>query len=359
MTETTVALPAVPTTGTDVAVPSFAKFTNNLSSLDKAAIILTAIGPDQAAPFLKELNESSLTQIATAVSTISDVSPEVLDQVIAEFILAIGSDEVVSGGIKAARRLLGLVLEEDAIERIMFEVEGGDNRKVWKKLNDIPNAALAVFVGAEHPQTAAVILSELRADKAAGVIERLDQEFAQQTVLRLSRVPSIETRVSEILEKIIAREFLSAGQRTRRNRKPAEVIAGLMNNLASDTREGFLSFLEEQKPVLAKEVQRVMFTFADIRQRVETRDIPAVAKAIDEQVMVVALKSAAAQKIASVEYILSNIPKRLSERLSEDLESMPDVSAKDGEAAQQEVVKTIQDMAKTGKISLIEDEVFD
>ncbi|MEM9793606.1 MAG: FliG C-terminal domain-containing protein [Pseudomonadota bacterium] len=333
--------------------------TDEIAPITKAAIVLSAIGPEVAAEFLKNMNEAALTRTAVAISRIDRIAPEMLDAVIAEFLLSIGTEEEVSGGSQTARRLLAEVLDDTTIDRIMFDVEGGDTRKAWKKLNDISNNALAGFVGAEHPQTAAVILSELRADKAAAVLERLDREFAQQTVLRLSRVPSLEPHVAEAVERVIARDFLSALQRTKRSRRPADLIAGLMNNLGSDNREKFLTFLEGEKPTLHADVLKTMFTFNDIRHRVEPREVAIIVKELDEPELLIALKWGTMQGNGSVEFLLGNLSKRLTERLTEDLEAMPEPTQRDGEAAHQEIVRKIQEMAKAGKISLIEDEVVE
>ena len=333
-----------------------AKTEKEMSQTDKAAIILTAVGPEVASDFLKGMSEGMLTRIAMAISNLRRVPSETLDTIFAEFLLSIGTDEEVLGGVQTARRLLELVLDDATIDKIMFDVEGGTRRKAWKKLNDCTIGALASFVAAEHPQTAAVVLSELRADKAAGVIERLDQEFAQQTVLRLSRVPTLDKRVADMVEEVIARDFLSALQRTQRSRKPADVIAGMMNNMSSDARAKMLQHLEDQKPSLHSEVLKVMFTFADIRRRVESRDIAMIMKEMDEMVLIQAIKSAQNAKIASADFILDNLPKRLSERLVEDIEAMPDPTQRDGESAQQEAVRVIQEMAQAGKIFLIEEE---
>lgn len=330
-----------------------------MAALEKAAIILAAIGPDHASNFLKDMSEASLTRAATAISKLPNITPDLLDTVIAEFLLSIGSEEEVSGGATTARRLLEQVLDDATIDKIMFDIEGGYQRKAWKALNDCTVGALAAFVAAEHPQTAAVILSELRPDKAAGVIERLDQEFAQQTVLRLSRVPVLDQKVADMVEVVIARDFLSALQRTQRTRKPADLIAGMMNNMSSDNRAKMLQHLEDQKPALAAEVVKVMFTFADIRRRVEPRDVAMVIKEVDEMVLTTAIKAAQNAKIASAEFILENLPKRLAERLSEDIDAMPDPTQRDGEGAQQEVVRVIQEMAQAGTIFLIEEEAPD
>ncbi|MEO1549441.1 MAG: FliG C-terminal domain-containing protein [Pseudomonadota bacterium] len=328
----------------------------DLKPIEKAAIILSAVGPEIASGFLRSMDERNLTRCAIAIASMEKVSEELLDATIAEFLLSIGTEEEVSGGKQTARRLLGSVLDEASIERIMFDVEGGDIRGAWKKLNDCPMPALTNFIALEHPQTATVILAELRADKAAAILERLDKEFANTILLRLSSVPVLDPAVSDAVEEVIGRDFLSAIKGRQRTRKPAELIASLMNNLPSDSREAFLEYLEDSKPKLAKEVVRVMFTFADIRHRVLPRDIALVVKAIDEPTLITAVAYGLAQRNPSAEFVMSNIPKRLAERLSEDIETMDDITARDGEPAMQEVVRQIQVLAKEGQIQMIEEE---
>ncbi|MSU91776.1 hypothetical protein GE300_19555 [Rhodobacteraceae bacterium 2CG4] len=328
-----------------------------LPPIRKAAIILAAIGPEAAGEFLRTMDEGALTRTAIEISRLDRVPKDMLDAVIAEFLLSIGTDEEVSGGSHTARRLLAEVLDDKTIERIMLDVTGGPTRSAWKRLNECSNTALASFVGAEHPQTAAVILTELRPDKAAAVVERLDPEFAQQTVLRMARVPALEPRVAAMVESVIASDFLSALQRTQGSRRPAELIAGLMNNLRTEAREKFLGYLEDEKPTLHRDVLRTMFTFADIRERVAARDVPLLIKELEEPVLIVALKWGQMQGNPSVDFLLSNLSKRLSERLVEDLAGVPEPTQRDGEGAHQEVVRVIQEMAKVGSIALVEDEV--
>jgi len=77
-----------------------------------------------------------------------------------------------------------------------------------------------------------------------------------------------------------------------------------------------------------------MFTFTDIVDRVEPRDVSSITRSIDEEILMTALKSAQTQGMPTAPFMLSNLPKRLSERIKEDLDAMPDVKLKDGEAAQ-------------------------
>jgi flagellar motor switch protein FliG len=325
--------------------------------IEKAAMILTAIGPEHAAGFLRELAEPDMERFARAINGLGKISQEVLDAVIVEFLELLTTGPEISGGSKAARKLLAAVLDdEDEVQRLIDGRRRSEVRSVWERLNDTPAATLANFLQAEHPQAAAVVLSELRAEIAASVLERLERGFAQAVVLRLSRVPTLDPPISAAMQAAIERDFLSVLQRNLSKRRPADLIAGLMNNISTEVREGFLSYLESQEPSLAQDVQRTMFTFEDISVRLHGRDVAGVLRDVAEEVLLKALKLGQAQDSATVAFVLENLPRRLSERYVEELAGLTDVSRKEGESAQIEITKAIQAQAKAGTIRFIEKE---
>ena len=325
--------------------------------IEKAAVILTAIGPELAAGFLRELSEPDMERFARALGGLGKISQEVLDAVIVEFLELLSNGPELSGGAKAARKLLAAVVgDEGEVERLIEGRARSKTRSVWDRLNETPVPALAGFLQAEHPQTAAVILSEMRPEIAASVLERLDRGFAQAIVLRMSRVPTLDEPIAASIQGAIERDFLSVLQRNLSKRRPADLIAGLMNNISTEIRESFLGYLEAQEPALAQDVQRTMFTFADIAVRLQGRDIAGVLRDVPEEVLLKALKLGEAQGSATVGFVLENLPRRLSERYVEEMAALGDVTRKEGEAAQIEVTKAIQAQVKAGTIRLIERE---
>jgi flagellar motor switch protein FliG len=127
-----------------------------------------------------------------------------------------------------------------------------------------------------------------------------------------------------------------------------------MNNISTEAREGFLSYLEGQEPSLAQDVQRTMFTFDDISLRLHGRDLAGVLRDVPEEVLLKALKLGEAQGSATVAFVLENLPRRLSERYVEELAALTDVTRKEGELAQIEITKAIQAQARDGQIRFIE-----
>ena len=325
-----------------------------LSLADKAAIIIAALGPEAAPHVLQGVGETTIRRFAQAMSGLWRISPDVLEQTIADFTQELGARQTIRGGASEARRILRELLDDDSVSRIMDDVDVAGGRTLWEKLSNSSDQALAGFLRHEHPQTAAVVLSKMRSDKAARILERLDPEFAQIIVLRLARVPRLDSEVMALITQVIQREFLSVMQREQATRRPADVIGSMMNNVSSTARARLLEQLEQEKPKLARQVQKVMFTFADITERVLAKDAGLLLKGVDEQTMLVALKMAEHNAPRAIEFFLGNISRRLAQRLENELKSHPEVTPRDGEAAQAEVVNVCREMAKSGELKLNE-----
>ncbi|MFT3974354.1 MAG: FliG C-terminal domain-containing protein [Amaricoccus sp.] len=325
------------------------------SPIEKAAVILTAVGPELASGILRELSEPEMARFARAIGGLGRIPQDVLDAIIVEFLELLTTGPELSGGAQAARRLLSAVVgDDDEVQRLLDGRRKADNRPVWEQLNQTPAPSTATFLAAEHPQTAAVVISELRPEIAASVLERLDRGFAQAVVLRLSRVPTLDPAVADAIQGAIERDFLSVLQRNLSKRRPADMIASLMNNISTDVREGFLNFLEAQDAVLAQDVQRIMFTFDDIALRVAGRDIASVIRDVPEETLLKAMRHGQVLGSASVGFILENLPRRLSERYVEELGALGDVPRKEGELAQIEITKAIQAQVKAGTVRLLD-----
>ncbi|MEO0681537.1 MAG: FliG C-terminal domain-containing protein [Pseudomonadota bacterium] len=330
-----------------------------LDRAQKAAIVLVALGPDAGADLLKELGERNIRRFAGAVSRLRDVPKEQVNDVVTEFLDALQSKLAVRGGVEEARKFLGRVMDEDGVAQILDDIEAPTVRSIWRRLAAAADAPLAAWLAAEHPQVVCTVLTKLRSDQAARLLERFESAFAQEVVLRMARVPNPDPAAENVLKTAVERDFVSVMERTSGARKPAEVIAALLNHVSNASRESMLERMEAADSKLALEVQREMFTFADIASRVPPRDVAALVKDVEEDVLLTALKTAQSVDDPAVEFILGNITKRLSERLRDDLQSLPEVSQKEGEAAQTEIVNTIQAMVKRGEIKLIELEAAD
>ncbi len=326
----------------------------SLSQSQKAAIVLSVLDPADAANMLKGLDESSVLKFARAVSDLKPMPPHVLNEVVHEFLAHLSNLTDVRGGVDQVRSLLAGVMDDVEIDRIVAEITGNIKRPIWDRFGDAPANLAAAYLQLQHPQTVSYVLAKLKPSKAAAILEEIEREVANTSVIRLARIPTLDDDVQSILHATLDSDFLSTLSRKTNNILPEEVIGNLMNNVSTEAREEFLKFLADTNEELANNVIKVMFTFADIATRVRPNEVTFFTKEVEDDELLIALKHAQESGNPTFEFVISNMSKRLAERLNEELEAMEPPVAKEAEALQIKIVNIIQRKAKMGEMSLIE-----
>ncbi|MGF1445917.1 MAG: flagellar motor switch protein FliG [Pikeienuella sp.] len=324
-----------------------------LTRQQKAAIILGALGPDDAAPLLEGLDEAALRGFAEGMAQLGRIEPERVKAVIREFIGELSrSEAAVRGGLKIARGMLQRHLDEGQLIRILDDVDVPSVHNVWRKLGRVNEDALAEFLKREHPQTAAVVLSKLSAELAARILSRFDPERARDVVVGITKTQSLDHNVIETIGASVSRDFLAGQNADGPRRDPAERIGAIMNFTAADVRNHVITAISESQPEFAEEIKRKMFTFEDIPSRIETRDVPTILRMVDREVLLRALAGGMDTAKEATEFLLANISSRVAEQLREDLQELGKIRRKDGEAAQAELIGTIRALIDRGEIKL-------
>lgn len=326
-----------------------------LSQAEKAAIIITALGPEAAAPVLKQLGEDEVRAFARASAQLGEIPRNTLEQTIKEFTrgledrrLALNSDKL--------KEILSSILSDDAIERILEDLDEGDGRSIWEKLSNSDPVDLSNFLAREHPQTAAVVVSRIKPDTAAKIMQRLEKDFAEDVILRLANVSALSSSVMDAVKDSIEGDFLRGARLKKSKRKPDELIGAIFNFMSSDKRDELMGGLEEKNQQLAQAVQRKMFTFSDIPTRVDRANITLIVREVDRDVLVKSLCYAKKNAPDAISFFLENMSRRLAEQFQEQIEETTTPSAREGEEAQFEVIGAIRRMSERGVIELLQPE---
>lgn len=341
---------AVPTLG-DETKPIVAA---ELSKSEKAAIIIGVLGSTGAAPVLEQLDEEMLRSFAGAMSRLKSVSPEVVAETIKEFLWEIDRlDMTVRGGPSLAREMLSDYVNEDTLERMMDEIDSPSVHNVWKKLSNVDDGALTEFLAREHSQTVAVVLSKLSVEHAARILGRLEGSRAAEVVAGLTKTSSLDPRVIDAIGESVSRDFLSTQAGREVGFKPADRIGAIMNYTPGDIRSAVLSYLDETQPEFSDQVKSKMFTFQDFPSRIEKRDVAAVVRASDGDVLLRALSGAADNAPETREFILSSISSRVAEQIRGDLAEMGKLKLREAEEAQNDILKIVRQLETSGELQLI------
>ena len=334
--------------------PAAAERAPALSSQQKAAIVIGALGTEAAGPLLERLDEQALRGFAEGMAQLRRIEPETVNATIREFLNELTRAETaVRGGLKVARGLLSRHVDEGQLLRILDDVDVPSVHNVWRKLGRVNEDALAEFLKREHPQTAAVVLSKLPPELAARILSRFEPDRARDVVLGITKAQSLDHNVIETIGASVSRDFLAGQNADGVRRDPAERVGAIMNFTAADIRAHVLDRIAETQPDFAEEIKRKMFTFEDIPARLEHRDVSAVVRAADREVLLRALADRARATREAVEFLLANISSRMAEQIREELKDLGKVRRKDSEEAQNEIIGVIRAMVENGEIKLV------
>jgi len=156
--------------------------------------------------------------------------------------------------------------------------------------------------------------------------------------------PEIVEEIDQALMEEVAAVKSFEGQQIGGVRSVAEML----NQMDSALEGNILKGIEEFRQGLADEIRQLMFIFEDL-VNVDDRGIMAILKEVNNEELILALKSASDEMR---EKIFKNMSERAAQMMKEDLEVMGPVRLKDVEVAQQSIIKIAKKLEAEGKIVL-------
>ncbi|MGA3402843.1 MAG: flagellar motor switch protein FliG [Acetobacteraceae bacterium] len=319
----------------------------NLNGVQRAAILMLALGEDQCARLFGMMHEDELKDISAAMAQLGSVRAEVVERLCLDFAENMGSAGNLVGSFESTERLLQKALPRDRAAQIMEEIRGPAGRTMWDKLGNVNESVLANYLKNEYPQTVAVVLSKVRPEHAARVLALLPDSFAMEVVMRMLRMESVQKDVLDGVEKTLRAEFMSNLARSTR-RDAHEMMADIFNNLDRQAEGRFLAALEERNREAAERIKSLMFTFDDLA-RLTPQSVQMLLRSIEKDKLPIALKGAS-EKLR--ELFLSSMSERAGKMLREDIEGLGPVRVRDVDEAQAAIVQLAKELSAQGTIEI-------
>ena len=320
---------------------------SSFSGPQKAAILILAIGDAQSGKIFSMLHEDEIREVSKAMVNLGPIPAAVVEKLCAEFGETVGGVTGLAGGIDSTRRMLASSLPPDRVAQIMEEIHGPAGRTMWDKLGNVDEALLASYLKNEYPQTVAVVISKIKPEHAAKVLGALPEAFANEVVMRLLRMETVQKEVLDGVERTLRSEFMSNLARTAK-RDPHEQMATIFNSLDRKTEARFLGALERRDQEAADRVRSLMFTFEDLA-RIPTQGIQVLLRSVQKDRIALALKGASAEM---KDLFFRNLSERAGKMLREEIEGLGPVKVKDVDESRAELVQVAKDLAAQGKIEI-------
>jgi flagellar motor switch protein FliG len=321
---------------------------DDIPIMTKVAILFVALGQEVAGEVMKFLTDFEIEEITQSIANLKTVTVEMQDKVLEEFEQHLLAGEWISqGGMDFARgaleRAVGPRKAQEILDRVASTVSSG-----FYMLKNVSPEQVAPFITNEHPQTIALILSQLDPAQAAGILTHLPERTQADVTYRIATMenitPAVLKEIEESLEQNL-RDILGGNQDVG----GPKVVADILNLTGSTVEKNVLDQMDAQDPETAEAVRNLMFVFADI-SKLSDREIQTLMREVDQKDLVVALKGSEEDV---KEKILGNMSERVRTFISEEMEFLGPMRLSEVEEVQLRIVQQVRQLEEQGQITIV------
>lgn len=325
-----------------------AKEERKLTGVQKAAILFITLGPEASSGILKKLPEGDIQKITYEIANITSVTAEQREEILNEFLqINKARDYIIEGGMDYAKQLLSKALGAQRANEILDKVsEATAQYRPFSIARKADSKQLLNVITAEQPQTIALILCYLQADKAAQVMAELPEETQSEVAYRIATMNTTSPMVIKEIESVLESKLSSVVRTEMTSLGGVETLVGILNSVDRATEKNITEGLEREDAELADKVKSSMFVFEDIIS-LDDVSIQRILREVEASDLALALKGCS-DEVANCIY--RNQSKRAAASLKEDMEFLGPVRITDVEKAQQKIVSIIRRLDDANEI---------
>ena len=165
-----------------------------LTNPQKAAAVIVALGSDKASLLYKYMEPDDVELLTIEVAKLGFLNSAQTEEVLEDFFqICMTNKAVTEGGLEYARTVLEKAYGEQAAQDLLNKVTKSLKNRQFAFMNKADVKSLFSVLQNERPQTIALVLSYVDADKAAGVLAQLDEKRQIKVV-----VPMASVKISKV-----------------------------------------------------------------------------------------------------------------------------------------------------------------
>ncbi|MCI6630278.1 MAG: flagellar motor switch protein FliG [Lachnospiraceae bacterium] len=324
-----------------------ASTTNEMSGLQKAAILLITLGPERSSTIFKHLKEDEIEELTLEIANTRSITPQMKEEVLEEFYqICLAKQYIEEGGIAYAKELLEKTFGAEMARDVIGKLTASLQVKPFEFVRKTDASQLLNFIQDEHPQTIALVMSYLSAAQSALILSALPPERQADVARRIALMDRTSPDVIKEVEKVLESKLSSLVNQDYTIIGGVDAVVDILNSVDRGTEKHIMETLEIEEPELADEIRKKMFVFEDILL-LDDRAIQRVLRDVDNNDLAISLKGAN-EEVQNA--IFNNLSKRLGVMIKEDMEFMGPVRMKDVEEAQQKIVNIIRKLEDSAEI---------
>ena len=320
---------------------------NELEGVTKAAVLLLALGTQQAAIVLKGMSPEAVEEVTRELAALGRVPKQLQADVIEEFYhLSVASQFANEGNLDYAKEILKNSMDAKQADRVLAQIQTQVQKTPFAFLQRAESENLLTFIQDEHPQTIALIVCHLPHHKAAEILGGLPMQKQVEVIKRIANMEQTNPEVIREVERGLESRLANMLVQSMEKAGGVPTVAEILNLADRSTEKAILEGLEAEDPDLVEQIRRLMFVFEDIKM-VNDKGIQAVLKEIENDELALALKTASDDLKNK---IFKNMSERAAQLIKEDMQFMGPVKITDVESAQQRIVDVVRRLEEAGEV---------
>src|ERR1700683_2507775 len=263
------------------------------SGVDRAAILLLALGEQDAAQVLKHLGAKDVQRVGAAMAQLSSVTREEVSTVLTTFSsnleqktsFGVGTDEYI-------RKVLNEALGADKAGGVIDRILRGRSSRGLEALKWMEPKAVCAMLRNEHPQIISFVLSSLDAAQAAVVLTQLPEATRGDILMRIATLDSVHPTALNELDEVLEKQFCGTGAGATDGGFGGPKEAAEILNLSGTAQEGkIMAQIAKVNEPLSQKLQELMFVFEDLTE-VDDRGMQELLREVPGDKVIIALKAA-------------------------------------------------------------------
>ena len=183
---------------------------NTISGVQKAAILLIALGPEKSSMIFKHLKEDEIEELTLEIANTRSITPQIKDDVINEFYeICLAQQYIAEGGIGYAKELLEKALGAEKAMDVIGKLTASLQVKPFEFVRKADASQILNFIQDEHPQTIALILSYLAPSQSSMILSALPPDRQADVAKRIATMDRTSPDVIKEVERVLETQLSS------------------------------------------------------------------------------------------------------------------------------------------------------
>jgi flagellar motor switch protein FliG len=319
------------------------------AGVQKAAILMLALGEEEAVEVMKYLGPREVQKLGHAMSAMKSIGAEELQEVLDDFrgrtrantSLGLDSDDYI-------RNVLTKALGDDKATSLLNRILGAREARGIESLKWMDAQSVAELIRNEHPQIIATIMVHLERYHAREVLDHFTERLRNDVMLRIATLDGVQPAALRELNDVLTKLLTGNENLKKKPMGGIRTAAEILNFFSGENESSAMESLKNHDPEMAQAIMDEMFVFENIMD-IDDRGVQVILREIQSESLIIALKGASE---GLRNKIFKNMSQRAAEMMKEDLESKGPVRLSEVEEKQKEILQIIRRLADEGQVTI-------